>query len=209
MNLLVIGATEFEIAPFVHENNTDVLITGVGIPATIFNLTKKLCQTNYDIVIQAGIAGTFSKKFKQSTVVMVLKDAFGDIGIDEKGIFSTLFEKDFIKANMFPFSNGWLLNRHSYFSNSALPVVRAITVNTVTDNKSQIKRLCKKFNPDIETMEGAAFHYVCLQQNVNFLQLRSISNEAGERDKQKWEMKNAIKNLNIELKNLVQDLYKI
>jgi futalosine hydrolase len=58
-------------------------------------------------------------------------------------------------------------------------------------------------------MEGAALHYVCLQQEINFLQLRSISNIVGERDKQKWEMKEAIANLNMELKKILQYFIKI
>ena len=64
----------------------------------------------------------------------------------------------------------------------------------------------EKFGADIESMEGAAFHYVCLQEKIKFLQLRSISNIAGERDKTKWTMKEAIVNLNIELKKLVKNI---
>ena len=65
--LLVVAATEFEIEPFLKENNNaDVLITGVGIPSTVFHLTKKLSEKKYDLVIQAGIAGTFNKHFKYS-----------------------------------------------------------------------------------------------------------------------------------------------
>ena len=42
MNLLVVAATKFEIEPFLKENNNaDILITGVGIPATVYHLTKK------------------------------------------------------------------------------------------------------------------------------------------------------------------------
>ena len=52
-------------------------------------------------------------------------------------------------------------------------------------------------------MEGAALHYVCLQQSVPFLQIRSISNEVGERDKSKWRMKEAVENLNTELIKLI------
>ena len=48
-------------------------------------------------------------------------------------------------------------------------------------------------------MECAALHYVCLQQNVPFLQIRSVSNEVGERDKSKWKIKEAVENLNNEL----------
>jgi futalosine hydrolase len=205
MNVLVVSATEFEIEPLVHENNiADVLITGIGIPATIFHLTKKLSQKNYDLVIQAGIAGTFSADLKKGTVLLVDKDAFGDLGIYEKGNFKTLFDSGFINENEFPFSNGWLVNRHEYLTHSSLSLATGITVNKITDDGIQIKKLSDKFKPDIESMEGAALHYVCLQQKIKFLQLRSISNTVGERDKQKWEMKKAITNLNMELKKIIQ-----
>jgi futalosine hydrolase len=31
-------------------------------------------------------------------------------------------------------------------------------------------------------MEGAALHFVCLQEDISFIQLRAISNFVGERD---------------------------
>ena len=52
MNLLIVAATEFEIEPFLKEQtNAEILITGVGIPATIFHLTKKLSEKNADILV--------------------------------------------------------------------------------------------------------------------------------------------------------------
>ena len=205
MKILVVAATEFEIAPFTKENmGIEILITGVGIPSTLFNLTKKVISNKYDLVIQAGIGGAFKNSFQRSTVVLVSQDTFGDIGIEENKTFSTLFDIGFANANDLPFRDGWLLNSNLLLLAQGLPVAKAITVNMVTDNKERISRMEEKFNPDIESMEGAAFHYVCLQEKVNFLQLRSISNDVGERDKTKWEMKKAIINLNIELKKLAQ-----
>jgi futalosine hydrolase len=55
-------------------------------------------------------------------------------------------------------------------------------------------------------MEGAAFHYVCLLEKIPFLQLRSISNLIGERDKTKWKMEKAIQNLNENLISLLNKL---
>ena len=69
-----------------------------------------------------------------------------------------------------------------------------------------MKKLFEKFNADIESMEGAAFHYVCLLRKANFVQIRSISNIVGERDKTKWKMKEAIASLNNELEKLIQQL---
>jgi futalosine hydrolase len=85
-------------------------------------------------------------------------------------------------------------------------VVKSVTINKVSDSAVQKEQLVKTFSPQVETMEGAALHYVCLQQNVPFLQIRSISNEVGERDKSKWKMKEAVENLNTELQKLLLNI---
>lgn len=205
MDLLIVAATELEIAPFLTANHkADVLITGVGIPATIFNLNQKLSQAKYDLVIQAGIAGTFKEPFEKTTVFAIESDIFADIGVDEKGNFKTLFELGFMDENEFPYKSGWLKNEQELIKKLNLPLVKAITVHRITDDKSYLKKLFEKFSADIESMEGAAFHYVCLLRKVNFVQIRSISNIVGERDKTKWKMKEAIASLNNELEKLIQ-----
>jgi len=206
MNVLIVAATEMEIAPFLKENNkTDILITGVGIPATVFHLTKKLIEKKYDFVIQAGIGGTFTDSLNLGEVVLIKKDTFADLGINEKGNFKTLFEIRFLDDNDFPYTEGWLVN-NSLLKKNNLPIVNAITINKITDDHLQIKNIQQKFSAQIESMEGAAFHYVCLQQKINFLQIRSISNVVGERDKTKWQMKTAVENLNKELLKIIQNL---
>lgn len=206
MNVLIVAATEMEIAPFLKENNkTDFLITGVGIPATVFHLTKKLIEKKYDFVIQAGIGGTFTDSLNLGEVVLIKKDTFADLGINEKGNFKTLFETRFLDDNDFPYTEGWLVN-NSLLKKNNLPIVNAITINKITDDDLQIKNFQQKFSAQIESMEGAAFHYVCLQQKINFLQIRSISNVVGERDKTKWQMKTAVENLNKELLKIIQNL---
>jgi futalosine hydrolase len=60
----------------------------------------------------------------------------------------------------------------------------------------QIGILQGKYQADIESMEGAALHFVCLQEGIPFLQIRGISNFVGERNKAKWDLKSAIENSN-------------
>jgi len=60
--------------------------------------------------------------------------------------------------------------------------------------------------PVVESMEGGGLHYVCLQEHIPFLQLRSVSNAIGERDKTKWDIKAAITNLNTRLMVLLKNL---
>ncbi|HVZ97407.1 MAG TPA: futalosine hydrolase [Chitinophagaceae bacterium] len=212
MSILVVAATQMEIQPFLNQNrNAGVLITGVGVPGTIFHLTKKLSEKSYDMAIQAGIAGSFGNDIKTGDVVIIEKDTFADLGIYEKGRFYTLSDAGFQNKNDVPFEGEWLVNKNVNDENFRLHpclagrrVADGLTVNTVTDDEKRIGLLREKFNAGVESMEGAAFHYVCLQQKINFLQLRSISNLVGERDKSRWKMKEAIQNLNDDLIKIVQ-----
>jgi len=207
MNLLIVAATEFEIEPFLKEKtNAEILITGVGIPATVFHLTQKLSGKKYDLVLQAGLAGTFNDHLNLAEVVIVKEDAFADLGIEENGNFKTLFETGFIKKNDFPFKDEWLVNPLPLLTENNLFVAKGITVNKIGDDPVQNKIIKRKFLPDVESMEGAAFHYVCLQQKINFLQLRGISNDVGQRDKSKWKLKESVENLNKELFKIMKNL---
>ena len=204
MRILLIAATENEIEPFRTENIAlDVLITGVGVPATLYLLQKTTQQIQPDLIIQAGIAGAFSEKQLLGEVVLVKQDAFGDIGMEQKEQFTPIFRSEFANKNEFPFSDGWLINPTTLFSRTQLRSVKAITVNKVTDSILQKQQSIINFSPDIESMEGAALHFVALQQNIPFIQIRSISNWVGERDKSKWKIKEAISNLNNELKKII------
>ena len=204
MKILLVAATRSEIEPL-HSlpEEVDIEITGVGCPAALYHLQKKLYQTNYNLVIQAGIAGSFNDKFQPGDVVMVKQDTFADIGMEETGEFTSIYDTVFADKNKFPFKNGWLINEDAYTENQHLPLVNAITINKISDSILQKEQFIKKFSPDIETMEGAALHYVCLQEHVPFIQIRSISNEVGIRDKRKWKMKEAIINLNKETEQLI------
>jgi futalosine hydrolase len=89
---------------------------------------------------------------------------------------------------------------------TGLKLVKGISVNQVTVAPAAINRYKAQFGPVTESMEGAALHYVCLMENIPFLQIRGISNYIGERDKKKWKMDMAITNLNRELIRLLEIL---
>jgi futalosine hydrolase len=203
--ILVIAATEFEIVPFLakEHHHVDVLITGVGAASALYHLQKRLNQLDYDLVIQAGIAGTFNKAIELGETVLIKKDCFGDIGIEEKENFNTIFQAGFTDPNEFPFEEGWLINNHEQLSQLPLQHVKAVTINKVSDSALQKQQLISTFDAQVESMEGAALHYVCLQEKIPFAQLRSISNEVGERDKSKWKIKDAINHLNANLLAMV------
>ncbi|WP_301922003.1 futalosine hydrolase [Ferruginibacter sp.] len=217
MYILLVAATKFEIEPTLlllgkpqnkfNNHNIEVLITGVGQVNTTYFLTQNLLNKKPGLVIQAGIAGTFSKQVLLGQTVLIKQDTFGDTGMEEKQHFTTLFDAGFAKKNDYPFNDGWLVNDTTkLFDKLSLHVVKGITINKISDSLFQRQQLVQHFNPATESMEGAAFHYVCLQQKLCFIQIRGISNSVGERDKSKWAMKDAILNLNIELEKILINL---
>lgn len=204
MNILVVAATGQEISPFLQKHpQVDHLITGVGTTCTTYHLTRRLRQMDYDLVIQAGVAGVFGDAFQLGEVVCIQRDGFAGSGVLENGNQFSLFEKS-LWTDEHPFTHGWLMNNMEGLDQFGFPLADAITVDMVTNDPLINNRIFEKYHPAaVESMEGAAFHYVCLMEEISFLQLRAISNKVGEREKTLWRMDEAISNLNAALEKMV------
>jgi futalosine hydrolase len=205
MSALIVSATEMEVAPFRSEfPEASCLITGVGIPMAIFQLTKKLQEQNYEVIFQVGIAGTYTNDLPLGGAVVVAKDCFADVGLYQGNAFHTIFDMGFVSPDDFPFTNGWLVNNSLKFFQPMQPMVSAATVNTISDESQPQSNNKIKAAASIETMEGACLHYVALQHRIPFLQIRGISNLVGEREKSHWKIADAIQSSN----QLLTEIYK-
>ncbi len=183
---------------------------GVGMLATAVSLSRLIVEEKPDLIIQAGIAGTFDPKTPLGKLVVVKDETLGDMGVEEDGRWKDIFDLRLEKSSYHPFEkrrlpNPWL----AQFNLLKLPEVSAITVNEVTTRADRMEQLVKKYNPHTESMEGAALHYVCREANIPFIQVRAISNYVGERNKEHWKIKEAIDSLNEHLLKYVEKLYKI
>ncbi|MBN8860581.1 MAG: futalosine hydrolase [Sphingobacteriales bacterium] len=216
MDILIVAATEHEIAitrRYLSEKiyqrkdcNVHILITGVGLVNTTYALSKYFSKDKPDLAIQAGIGGSFHPFYPPGSVVVVREEVFGDLGVEEDREFKDIFDMN-LADNIFPFSAKMLVNTHTPLLNTIkLKPVRGISINEITTDKQRIQQMMRKYNAMVESMEGAAFHYVCLQEYIPFVQLRAVSNFVGERDKTKWQMREAIENLNRELIALLRPL---
>ena len=192
MKILIVAATDFELEKDKFSAH-EILITGVGILETSLELTKKLVLNRYDLVINAGIAGSFDNKIKIGDVVEVTEDVLSELGYEDNKTF-------------FEFKSFSVPNKFTVDSKTDLLKVKSITVNTVSGNTSTIKKIKKRLSPDIETMEGAAVFRVCNDFNIPCMQIRSVSNFVGERNKKNWNIDLAIKNLNLSLKKVIISL---
>lgn len=170
--------------------------------AATYSLTKAAANKP-DIMIQAGVAGTLHEYGQLGQVLLVVNDRIGDAGVTEKN-FQSLFDMQLANPEGFPWQRGMLSNDDDLMAKVNLSFSNGVTVNEITTSKERITYYREAFNADVETMEGAALHYVGLMEKISFLQIRSVSNFIGERDKSKWKMEKAITNLNRELQRILQ-----
>jgi futalosine hydrolase len=183
-----------------------VLITGVGSVATSWAMAKWLsANPKPDLAINIGIAGSYSGKLKNGDVVVPVSDCFADAGIEDGDRFMTLSEAGLADPDKFPFKSG-KIEADNFSLKEAIKIlkpVKAITVNTASGSEKTIEKLKNKYNPDIETMEGATFFYICSGEEISFLALRSISNRVEPRNKDNWNIHLAIANLSEKLKDFL------
>jgi futalosine hydrolase len=186
----------------------DILISGYGSAFTCYYLTRALNMINYDLTINIGLAGSFDHFLEQGFVVNVVQDQFADLGVEHKHKIYTLFEEELMDENEFPFSEG-VLNSLGNFEieevESLIPV-KGITLNTLYSDPKQIAILRDKYAPEIETMNGAAFFYVCLSEKIPFLQIRAISHFVEIRRIENWNIPSALKNLSGSVLHILDEL---
>tara|TARA_B110000971_G_C20038994_1_gene516367 strand:+ start:2947 stop:3612 length:666 start_codon:yes stop_codon:yes gene_type:complete len=187
----------------IFDKEFDLLCTGIGMVATSFHMGKTLAAHSYDAIVNVGIAGSFNKKTPLGTVVEVVQDQFPEMGADDGDNFLSLLELGFSESDNFPFQSGVLLN-YQEFWNLSYPKVKSITVNTVHGSKERIAKTQTRFRAQTESMEGAAFFYACQSYEIPCLQIRAISNYVEPRNRAAWNVPLAIKNLNIEILNIIK-----
>ncbi len=212
MRVLLAAATEAEIEPTLQalRARPDAVespfvvgccITGVGLMATAASLTRSLATGHWDYLISAGIGGSFSKALPLGSCVIVHSDQVADFGAEDGDDFLDVFSLGLVKANEPPYQHRLLRNPllRPPFPIGHLQQVEGLSVTTTSGCEATIARRIARYGAAVESMEGAAVHYVCLREQVPFLQLRSISNYVTRRDRNAWRIPEAIAALNAQL----------
>ena len=213
---LLVSATTFEIretiqwldANALHHNvqKPDLLISGIGQLRTAYALQKKISGQRPSLVIQAGFGGAPNPE-DVGKLYAIRSDRVADLGaIDPQG-FRDIFELGLDNPDHFPFQKGVLNNPHQrLLAWTGLPVSEGVTVNEI--KSADFAGFQRNGSPVVESMEGAALHYLCLMEKIPFLQIRAVSNVLGDRDKTRWKIDEAAHSLHRALKDIIQKLEK-
>lgn len=182
--------------PGIHD--LEFLVSGIGIMETTFHLTLRLGKDRPDMVINAGLAGSFNRSLLLGEVVMVEEEILSELGAENGSDFLTL-EEIGLKGTT-------SISCSAHTATQSVRSVRSITVNTVHGNDSSIEKVQKRFHPDIENMEGAAVFFVCSKLKVPFIELRSISNYVERRNREAWNIPLAMDSLKKTLQHVIETL---
>ncbi len=212
MKLLLVAATEAEISGLRASNgdlpvgevlhgaltvDADLLLTGVGMIATAYYLGRVLVGYQPSLVLNVGIAGTFRREWPLGKVVEICEEQFADLGVDDKGVFRDLFEVQLLKADEDPYDGKSILpvKGARLLNDPNLERARGITVNTVHGSEAAIAAVLARFQPDVESMEGAAIFFACRMAGVPVLQWRALSNYVEPRNRAAWKIPEALEAL--------------
>ncbi|MDR2894205.1 MAG: hypothetical protein LBU97_01935 [Alistipes sp.] len=159
---MIFVPTEREAA-FFSEHGLQVEICGVGMAecaaATARLLADGLSADHGpELVILAGIAGTYTDALSVGDTVVVASETVADMGRrNPDGSFAPFFQKSYAAS----------------FVPEGFPVVAANTVSTAGGPVAPT-------DAEIENMEGAGFFAVCERFGVRAAEVRTVSNRVGE-----------------------------
>jgi futalosine hydrolase len=209
MRVLFAAATSFEVESLKNNSNFisnshsfKVLITGVGMVATAYALGRELALNQYDLAINLGIAGSFDRSIALGDIVEITEDNIAELGAEDDENFISIAQLGFGESS---FKAGIELHK-IYKGKATIKQATAITVNKVHGNNASISSIITRLNPELESMEGAAFFYACREGGVPGLQIRAVSNYVEKRNRDAWQIGLAVKNLNTFAVELLQAL---
>jgi futalosine hydrolase len=186
-----------------HEIQT--ALSGIGVLSASYHIAE-LCRQKPDLIIQAGIGGYAGEQLSPGDVCIVEADRLGDLGAEDQDNFLDTYDLQLEDLNNFPYEGAYLRNPYLDAHTNSWPLRKAYTVNTCSGSEKTVQRRLKQFPEHIESMEGAALHFVCLKNQIPFIQFRAISNRVEVRNRNSWKVQEALTALQLAIQDFVLKL---
>lgn len=170
---------------------------GIGKARTAAGLAYAIAAARPEAVIQVGIGGAYLGSFLSVGLSLWAdEDIELDLGVAsgagwaEDALSLPLLDGGPSAGRVARCHPGWT---DTLAALSGIPQGRFATLDAVTHNIDLGGRLQERFGVAIESMEGAAAALVAARLEVPFAQLRVVSNLVGDRDKQRWDIRGALR----------------
>jgi futalosine hydrolase len=199
--ILVVTAVKAEkdavLRGLIDKKNIEVIEVGVGQVEAAARTTVALSQQQYSIVINAGIAGGFVGKAEIGSTVIADQIIAADLGAESPEGFISLDDLGFglstIEVNK---DNVNKVYKKALEAGVNVHKGAILTVSTVTGTSESAVSLERRIpTATAEAMEGFGVATAAKQFNVPMLEIRTISNKVGPRNKEEWKFKEALQAL--------------
>lgn len=187
-----------------HHLHLHILISGVGILENSYRLLEYLNQNTIDIALMIGVAGG-GQNTQIGEASVVESEEIMD-GVWEDGFFKTTFDLGLADPDAEPYRGGILVADLPNIFWAEAPSRKSITTSTIIDDVQWCEDRLAMAGASIESMEGAAFYYICGKKCVSSLQIRGISNHVGVRDKKLWKIDDALRAAEKLMINVLQNI---
>ncbi len=186
------------------------MITGPGVFNAVHALTVYLEKTTPAMILQTGIAGVFRQTgLDIGDVAIATQEHYIHTGTRTDSLENDPLPFDLIDTNplsrkgIYPFEQDRVDRTHEILfwicSANKINIVKGpfITVSSITSSVKQADGLYSAFSPVMEAMEGAASAHIAALYGIPMIEVRAASNFVGERDKSKWDIDLATKQLGL------------
>lgn len=199
--ILIMTAVEAEKAAVERgigeAENINVEIAGVGPAQAAARTAFALTSDNYDMVMSIGIGGGFKNRAEIGDIIISERLVAADLGAESKGSFLPIDELGFgsneIVADA---TSAEQMAKKLTEKGEKVRTGAVLTLSTVTGTEDTATRLAQRFTDACaEAMEGFGVASAAAEKNLPVLEVRSISNLIGPREKENWNIKEALATL--------------
>lgn len=177
--------------------NVDVLAGGVGPIAVAAKTAEALAAVDYSLVISAGIGGGFTGQAEVGSVVVATMSVSADLGVETADAFLSFEELGF-GTTRFQADDSLTTPLVTALEAAGLSVSSGpvLTVSTATGTAANAAILAARVpGAAVEAMEGYGVATAAYNRAIPFLEIRTISNQVGPRDRDAWRIGDALQAL--------------
>lgn len=174
------------------------LESGIGKANTAMTLAAYAQRHKVERAVLFGIAGAYEESgLDLGDVALASEEVQADLGVKDGGMKGMGFPTLTVEGprhfhNRFPLDKALSSDLAKRLD---VPLKRFLTRDLVCETPAEARALAKKWEADLENMEGAAFAQACLWLGIQGAELRAVSNLAGIRDKTQWRVRLAVEAL--------------
>lgn len=204
VKILIVTAVEKEknaVEKSLKEDSRFVTaLCGFGPVEAGVRVTLEIMKHQPDLVINAGVAGGFPGRAAIGDVIIGTESILADLGAESARGFIGVEELGFGRSRWYNDSAEKAKLHHAKYG-------QILTLSTVTGTEKRTAELAEKFPLALaEAMEGAGAASAAAAASVAFLEIRTISNMIGPRDKGAWEIETALHSLTLAMQELKEVL---